>query len=80
MVNIRIRVPRFLQKIWNILGDWSNVTIYQRGKIEIRRIDVILAIMGIGIAIYYLLVYSWQMAILGTGMYIMMVMMALWIF
>ena len=72
--------------------DWANVPIfhykgndpnnspYTQAEIEIRRIDVLLMVMGIGIALFYWLFYSWQWAVLGTLFYIMVVMMALWMF
>jgi hypothetical protein len=54
------------------------VEIYRIGKMDIRRLDVLLLFFGIGIAGYYYLFYGWQTAILGVAMYIMVLMVALW--
>jgi hypothetical protein len=76
---MNIRIPRLVVRAWDIVGDWSNVPIYKRGKHEIRRIDVALFVMGILIAVYYYTVYGWQMAAIGVLMYVMVMMMALWL-
>jgi hypothetical protein len=81
VMQIKIRIPRFVEQLWVKMGEWSNVPVYTfaNGK-EILRLDILLVLFGILIAIYYLAVYSWQTAIIGVGLYIMVVMMALWIF
>jgi hypothetical protein len=81
VMQIKIRIPRFIEQLWTRLGDWTNVPVYTfaNGR-EILRLDIMLVIFGIFIAIYYLVVYSWQTAVIGVATYIMVVMMALWIF
>jgi hypothetical protein len=60
--------------------EWGNVEIYSYQKLEIRRLDVLLLLMGVSIALFYWLLYSWQWAVIGTLMYVMVLMMALWMF
>jgi hypothetical protein len=73
-------LPPRVRAIFDRYLDWVNVAIWTRGRIEIRRLDVLLVLMGILIAIYYLVVYSWQTALIGIATYILMVMVALWMF
>jgi hypothetical protein len=81
IMQIKIRIPRFVEQLWTRWGIWANVPVhtFANGR-EILRLDILLILFGILIAIYYLAVYSWQTAIIGVGLYIMVVMMALWIF
>ena len=58
--------------------NWLNEPVYRNGQLEVRRIDVLLFILGSGIATHYWLFYGWQWAILGTLMYIMVVMVSMW--
>lgn len=73
-----MKMPAVLVRAWDALGDWSNVTVYERGRIEVRRIDILMFVMGVLIFFYYLGFYGWQRAVMGELMYIMVVMVALW--
>jgi hypothetical protein len=80
---VRLPLPflgSWLTTMWRRFGDWSNVTIYERGKLEIRKLDILLLILGCSLAIFYWVFYSWQWAVLGTLFYIMVLMMVLWMF
>lgn len=77
-MKVRVVIPRFVSRLWDATGDWTNEPVYTRGKIEARRIDVLLALFGIGIFLYYLVFHNWQMAVLSTLSYIMVIMMSLW--
>jgi hypothetical protein len=79
-MRIKIVIPRWFASRWERYTDWANVTIYERGRLEIRRLDIQLALMGVLIAVYYFLVYSWQTAVIGVATYALMVMVALWMF
>ena len=57
-----------------------NRPIYTHGKIEVRYIDVMLGLIAVFIGVFYLAVYSWQWAVLGVLTYVMVVMMAVWLF
>jgi hypothetical protein len=61
------------------LMKWLNEPIYQRGRLELRRIDVLLFILGSGIATHYWLFYGWRWAVIGALIYILVVMAAVWI-
>lgn len=76
---MRVGIPRWLVWAWDKLGDWSNVTVYERGKIEVRRLDIMLAVFGVGGFVYYFVVYNWQMAVLSVLTYAMVLMIAMWI-
>ena len=58
--------------------DWINQPIYTKNKIEIRRIDIVLALGFLGCVAYYAQ-YGWQSALGGGLLYILMVMMAIWL-
>lgn len=60
--------------------DLINQPIYTRDKIEVRYIDVLLALFAVFIGVFYLLVYSWQWAVLGVLTYAMIVMATVWLF
>jgi hypothetical protein len=55
------------------------VPIYTRGRIEVRRVDVLLFILGSGIVTHYWLFYGWRWAVMGALMYILVVMAVVWI-
>jgi hypothetical protein len=83
---VKIRIPSLpprAQAACDRYLDWINVPIYSIGtKIEIRRIDILIFIAGIFCTAYYSF-YStpwWHGAILGGGMYLLAVMVALWFF
>lgn len=69
---------KWLTSIWKSFVRWSNVTIYERGKLEIRRLDILLLILGASIAIYYAVFYGWQTAVLGVLMYILVIFVSVW--
>lgn len=76
---MKIRIPHFVVRAWDITGDWSNVAIYTRGNFEVRRIDIVLAVAGLACMGWYGYTSGWQGALLGGAMYVMVLMMALWI-
>jgi hypothetical protein len=80
-MQIKIRIPRFIEQLWARWGNWANVPVYTfaNGR-EILRLDILLVCFGILIAIYYWTVYSWMQALMGVAFYIMVLMMALWLF
>jgi glucose-6-phosphate-specific signal transduction histidine kinase len=56
------------------------VEIYRRKNMEVRRLDVIFLVIGVSIWLYYYALYGWQTAVLGVAMYILVLMVALWMF
>lgn len=61
-----------LAQRWETVSDWLNA------DVVFRRIDVLLVLIGISIAVYYYVFYGWQAAVISTAMYLMGVMIALW--
>jgi hypothetical protein len=57
---------------------WANVPIYSRGKIELRRIDVGIALGFAGCVAYYWAVTGWIGALQGGALYLMVALIALW--
>jgi hypothetical protein len=78
-VLMNIRIPRFVVRAWDRLGDWSNVPLWTRGRLEVRRIDIILALGFIGCVTWYAITAGWQTAIMGGVMYLVVMAMALWL-
>jgi hypothetical protein len=76
---MKIRIPFVVVRAWDLMADWSNVPIYTRGRFEIRRIDVLLAIFGVACVAWYWYTGGWQGALLGGSMYILMVLVSLWL-
>lgn len=70
---------RRLVQVGKSFERWSNQEIYRYRKLEFRRLDVLLLLMGLSIALYYYLFHGWQTAILGTAMYVLVLMCALWL-
>ena len=62
----------------NKIMDWINVPIWTRGQLELRRIDVMLAILFVMCVGYYGVFYGWQQAVIGGAMFILFAMVALW--
>lgn len=58
------------------IGDWINVPIYKR----VRRIDIVLVILGVACTAYYGFASGWQGALMGGLMYIFVIMLAAWLF
>jgi hypothetical protein len=76
---MNIRIPDIVVRVWDRMGDWNNVPIYTRGKIEIRRIDIILALGFVGSVAWYGYTMGWRGAVGGGIMYLVVMAMALWI-
>lgn len=57
---------------WETVSGWLNT------DIKVRRIDIVLLLLGVSIAVYYYAFYGWQAAVIAVAMYIMGVMIAVW--
>jgi len=75
---VNIRIPRWLVAAWDAFGDWANVNVYERGKIEVRRIDLIVAIFFIIAVAYYGYTDGLIGALIGGAFFILVAMWALW--
>jgi hypothetical protein len=65
---------------WTLFGNWLNVALWRRGTFDIRRLDVMMAVMGGCIFGFYFTEYGWQKAVLATLTYVMVWMAAAWMF
>lgn len=65
-----------IERWYRPVGDWLNVDVYRR----IRRIDLLIVILGITFVAFYWYVWGWQQALLGGLMFVLAVMLALWFF
>jgi hypothetical protein len=78
---MKIRIPSLpprAQAAFDRYLDWVNVAIWSRGRFELRRIDIVLALGGIVCVGWYTYTSGWQGAILGAAMYVMVAMISLW--
>jgi len=76
---VRVPLPRMPAAFLRYL-DWINQPIYERGRIRVTRIDVLLVVFGIVCVSYYYWTSGWVGALQGGALYVMMVMIALWMF
>jgi len=77
---MEIPIPSRLVRAWDAFCDWANVPIWRRGRLELRRLDIIL------VAFFFLCVgyYYWKGgpmgAIQGGLVYGIVAMLSLWMF
>jgi hypothetical protein len=81
---MNIRIPRFVVRAWDRMSDWTNVPIWRYDwspvrQIEVRRIDIILALGFVFCVSWYGFTTGWQGAFMGGVMYLAVMAMALWI-
>lgn len=75
-----LRLPARLAKAFNAWMLWINIPIYMRRKIEVRRIDVLLVVLGALCGVYYYLQSGWLGAAQGVALYVFVVLVSLWMF
>jgi len=79
-MKIRIPIPRWLWRLSDRFGDWANVTLWQRGRLELRRVDVLVAIafvFGVG---YHFAMSGWYQALLSGVLFVFLLMIRFWMF
>jgi hypothetical protein len=76
-MNIPIRVPQRLVNMWIAFGDWANVWVWKRGKLEVLRIDILLVILGMSTCGFYWALYGWRGATNGGITFVALVALAL---
>lgn len=69
-----------LTTTWKLWDEWINQPIYTRGRVRVTRIDVLLAGLGVVCVGYYYWTSGWLGALAGGLLYVMMMMIALWMF
>jgi hypothetical protein len=75
---MKIPPPRWLSAANKRGADWIDVTIWRRGKIDLRRIDVLVSILGVLCVGWYGYVAGWRGALGGALMFTFCVMVGLW--
>ena len=76
---MRIYVPQQVEAVTAIFDVWANVPLYQRGRVEVRRIDILIAVTWIFCTVYYGGTGGWTGALTGFLAYAMVLMTALWV-
>jgi hypothetical protein len=79
---MQIRIPSVLIRIIAKPDAWMNTPVYPRlrggrGRIDVRRFDVVLALFGVVLAGYYWETGGWQSMIHGLGFYVFCIIVAL---
>jgi hypothetical protein len=59
--------------------DWINVPIWTRGRIELRRVDIGIAVGAIICVAYYWHAGGWRSAVVGLAIYVFVAMVAAWL-
>jgi len=78
-MNLKITLPRMparLAKAFDAWLDWVNVPIWGR----VRRIDVLLVVLGVICGVYYYLEGGWLGAAQGVALYTFVALVSLWMF
>ena len=68
---MHIPIPHWLARGYDVFEAWANVAVWRRG--DIRRIDIVVAMLGIFAASYYGWRNGWQSAAFGFVAYAAMV-------
>lgn len=73
-----IKIPKFLIKWFDAFEEWGDVLVWKVGRLNIRRIDLLLGIAFIFCVSYYWFTTGWLGAITGGLAFIFVAMVALW--
>lgn len=78
MRSVRIRIPRLVVAAWNFCEEAVNVPVGHWRNHEVRRVDVLLVVLGLAVGIYYgLTTGSWLAAAMGIATFSFVAMIAL---
>ena len=75
---MRIKIPQQVVAGTEIFEVWANVPLHQHGRSEIRRLDILIVVLGILCVIYYGWTGGWFGALTGALAYMLVTMTALW--
>ena len=73
---MRITIPHRLVASWDAFVRWGDVNVSPR----IRRIDLLLVALGIACVLYYWISAGWEGALAGGLLFVMITMIAAWMF
>jgi hypothetical protein len=79
-MQIRIKIPRVLARLSDRYTDWANVELWRKGRFDVRRGDVVVAVGFVVCVSYYWYSSGWWGALAGALMYVLAAMIALWFF
>jgi hypothetical protein len=77
-MQIQISIPQWLLRAKDTFVDWANVPVLKRGRIELRRIDVMVTYGFVACVGWYYFTGGWKGALVGGVTYIFVAMVALW--
>jgi len=75
---MNIKVPAVIANAWDITHHWGYKPIYEIKGFKIRRIDPIIVLTGIGIALYYWWTSGFIGALIGLSMFTLVAMFCMW--
>jgi hypothetical protein len=76
---VKIVIPKFVARIWDVMEEWANVTVFVLWRRHhVRRVDIAVTVMIVGGVTYYYFFYSWQMALMAA-MTAGMILISVWI-
>jgi hypothetical protein len=77
---VRIKIPAPVVRAADSFGDWLNVILIRRGRLIVRIVDVIVAVIGTVSVIWWYETNGWWGALEATLMFVLAMMCALWFF
>lgn len=70
---MRIPIPRWLVRASAAFEEWGNVPIWTRGRLQLRRLDPLIALLGVICSGYYGWVNGWRGAVFSLIAYVALV-------
>jgi hypothetical protein len=65
-----IRIPAIVTRSWDAFVDWGDVLIWRYRRLELRRIDLVIAAFFTFCVSWYAYFYSWGGAVKGGAAFI----------
>lgn len=75
---MNIPIPRFVVRAARAFEEWANVPMWERGRVELRRVDLMIAFFFFVCVVWYYHTQGLMGAIQGGAMYIAISALALW--
>ncbi len=77
---MNIRIPSAVMRHVDRLGDWANIEIWRRGRIELRWLDLFVAAFFVACVGWYWFTSGWFGALQGGLFYVALAALAIWVF
>jgi len=78
-MKIRIPIPKRVIDAWFVFEEWANVELFRLWRLDVRRLDIIQAILFAFCVGWYGYTQGPMGALTGALFYIFLVMCALWV-